>query len=249
MAQSEALIDTLKTQLKARGMTYADIAKGLYMSEANIKRLFASRRFSLERVEDVCRLMNLDFIDLVRLYDESRVHISYLTEQQEQELVSDIRLLLVAVCARNHLGFEEIIETYEISESECIQYLAKLDRLKLIELLPRNRIRVLVNEDFRWLSGGPIEKFFKAKLQPEFLSADFSRSGQLRLFHTGLLSMSSREVLLRKLHKLRAEFIELQLQDMQLPVKEKNNEAIFIATRDWEFSLFKALRRKAEGGI
>lgn len=47
MAQAQALIDALKNVLKARGMTYAKIGKGLGLSEASVKRVFAERSFSL----------------------------------------------------------------------------------------------------------------------------------------------------------------------------------------------------------
>ena len=94
-------------------MTYAEFARGLSLSEANIKRLFASNRFSLNRLEDVCRLINLNLLDLMRLYDESRSRITYLSQDQEKELVSDIKLLLVAVCVRNHLSFDDITSSYK----------------------------------------------------------------------------------------------------------------------------------------
>ncbi|MFW2373857.1 MAG: helix-turn-helix domain-containing protein [Gammaproteobacteria bacterium] len=242
MAQSEALISTLKRELKARNMTYADVANGLSMSEANIKRLFASKRFTLDRLESICRLMNMDLIDLMRSYEESRNQITYLSHDQEKELVSNIRLLLVAVCARNHLSFNQIIESYDISQAECIQYLARLDQLHLIELLPNNRIRLRVSEDFHWLPNGPIENLFRKKMQPEFLNSDFSETGQLRFFVPGLLSQSSRDVVIKKLHKLASEFKELHQQDIPI-TGIKNNSGLFVAFRSWEFSLFQEFRR------
>lgn len=243
MSQSEALVDTLKAELKARGLTYAEIAKGLSLSEANIKRIFASKRFTLERLESICNLINIDLVDLSRLYDESRNLITYLTKDQEKELVADKELLLVAVCISHHYNFEDIINTYEISKSECIQHLAKLDRLNLIELLPNNRIRLLINEDFHWLPNGPIESFFEKTMQPEFLNTDFSKPNQIRLFLNGYLSQSSHEILLKKLQKLKVDFNELQKQDLHLPLQKKRTEAMFIAFRPWEFSAFKNMKR------
>ena len=51
MAQTTALIETLKQALKSRRLTYAEVARRLEMSEANVKRMFASRRFTLDRLE------------------------------------------------------------------------------------------------------------------------------------------------------------------------------------------------------
>ena len=87
MAQTQALIEVLKQSLKTNRITYADIASRLDMSEANVKRMFAKRRFSLERLEEVCQLMQMEMSDLFVLYEASRQRIDHLTEQQEQELV------------------------------------------------------------------------------------------------------------------------------------------------------------------
>lgn len=244
MAQCEALIDTLKNELKARRMTYADVAQGLNMSEANIKRMFAEKKFSLQRLEDVCRLIKTDITGLVRLYDETRSRITYLTKDQEKELVSDVKLLMIAVSVRNHSSFEDIVSYYDVSKSECIQYLAKLDRLHLIELLPNNRIKLLINEDFHWLPNGPIEKFFEKKMQPDFLNTDFSGKNEFRIFLNGALTQSSHEVLLRKLKRLSMEFQDLHLQDISTPHHQKMNESLLIAFRPWQYSGFEKLRRK-----
>lgn len=243
MEQYEALINTLKIELKVRGVTYAEIAKMLSLSEANIKRLFSTRRFTLERLEQVCRVINIDLVELIRLYDESRNRITYLSRDQEKELVSDVKLLLVAVCVQHHYSLNKIISKYEINQNECIQYLAKLDRLKLIDLLPNNQFRLLINEEFHWLPNGPIEKLFKQQMQPEFLNTDFSKKDQFRIFLNAHLSQSSHDEMLRKIEKLSIEFNELNQRDMAMSHDETRNESLLIAFRPWEFSAFKNLRR------
>ena len=47
MPQTDALIDTLKQALKTSHLTYAEVARRLNMSEANVKRMFAAKRFTL----------------------------------------------------------------------------------------------------------------------------------------------------------------------------------------------------------
>ena len=54
--QAIALVDTLKRILKGRGITYATVAAGLGLSEASVKRMFSRRDFTLQRLEDVCRI-------------------------------------------------------------------------------------------------------------------------------------------------------------------------------------------------
>ena len=94
MAQSKALVQTLKRTLRSVRITYADIATHLGMSEANVKRLFATHSFTLQRLEAVCGMMNMDLADLFSLHEASRERIRHLSRQQEQELVGDAKLLL-----------------------------------------------------------------------------------------------------------------------------------------------------------
>ena len=243
MAQTTALIKTLKQALKASRFTYADIARHLGMSEANVKRLFATESFSLHRLEAVCELLQLELADLFALYEESRDKIRHLTLEQEQELVSDIGLLLIAVSVRNRLSYEDIVNFYTITETETIRYLARLDRLGIIDLLPGNRIKLLIDERFNWLADGPIERFYQQQIQSQFLKSRFSAKTDLRLFQFGLLGEGACQVFIKKLQALAQEFIELHRQDMNLPLDKRYNMGLLIAMRPWEVEIFEPLIR------
>lgn len=241
MAQITALIKTLKQELKKSRLTYSDIASRLDMSEANVKRLFATQRFTLQRLEDICQLIQLELSDLFELYEQSRQRITRLNLQQEQELVSDTKLLLVAVSVRNHLSFEDIIDHYQISETECIRYLARLDRLKIIDLLPDNRIKLLIDEHFSWIPDGPIEKFYQQQIQQQFLKSRFKKELDCRLFQFGLLGDASTRVMINKLKSLALEFTELHRQDLGLPLEKRYNLGLLMAIRPWDLDAFKPL--------
>lgn len=243
MSQSSALIDTLKQALKGRRMTYAEVGRRLKMSEANVKRMFATKRFTLERLEDVCKLIQLDLSDLIKIYEESRHRITQLSEEQEEELMRDAKLLLVAVSVRNRLSFDDITRHYEVSKTQCVRYLAKLDKLKIIDLLPNNRYKLRIDDDFRWLPNGPIERFFEKQIQSQFLKSGFKGELERRLFLFGLLSDASAEVLINKIHTLAKEFIELHRQDARLPLGKRHNIGFMLALRPWELEVFRPLRR------
>jgi transcriptional regulator with XRE-family HTH domain len=57
VAQTSSLIKTLKKQLKAHGKTYADVSRGLGLSEASVKRLLSQKIFSLDRLDGICHLL------------------------------------------------------------------------------------------------------------------------------------------------------------------------------------------------
>lgn len=242
MAQSVALINTLKLALKHNRLTYAQVARQLGMSEANVKRMFASRRFTLDRLEDVCKLMQMELSDLFQLYEESRQRITQLSEEQEEELMRDTKLLLVAVSVRNRLSFDDIVNNYRIAKTECIRCLAKLDKIKIIDLLPNNRYKLRIDEDFRWLPNGPIERFFEKQIQSQFLKSRFSGELERRLFLFGLLSDASAQVIINKMQALAKELTELHRQDARLPLNKRHNIGFLLAIRPWELEVFRPLR-------
>lgn len=235
MSDVPGLVATLKSVLRTNKITYQNIADALDMSEANIKRMFASQSMTLERVEQICRLANLDLVELFQLYDMGKNRVMQLTNEQEKELVADTRLLLVAVSVRNHLSFDEMLQNHYIGEPELIQCLAKLDRLKIIDLLPNNKIRLRIDENFSWIPHGPIETFFKKTIQKEFMTGHFDTHS--RLFSFGLLSESSMTIIENKLKSLTHEFVQLAREDRKLPLEKRRSTAMLTAIRPWEFSI------------
>lgn len=246
MQDIQPLLRSLKSALKDANRTYADVAIALGMSESNVKRLFSTGRFSLPQLAAVCEQAGLDFAGLVQRYESSRRRLSRLSLEQEQALVDDTTLLLVAVCVRNHWLVEDIVRVYRLTEVEVIRQLTRLDRLRLLELLPGNRYRLLVAENFQWLPGGPMERWFEARMLGEFLDARFDGEDAIRRYLGGSISAESARTLRRRLADLDLEFAHLHARDARLPASEKVNVGIVLALRPWELAVFRRLRR-AEG--
>jgi DNA-binding Xre family transcriptional regulator len=246
MAQAEALIVALKSVLKARGITYARLAKGLGLSEASVKRVFAARSFTLERIDQICALLGIEITDLARMVSHETEKPSQLSVAQENELVSNPRLLLVAVHVLNHWTLDEIIETYAFSKAECIRLLARLDKLGLIDLLPNNRVHLRVARNFSWLPGGPIQQYFRAQLQNDFFRSRFDQSGEKMIFVTGMLSRSSNAVIQNQLRRLGTEFSELHHQDLELPFSDRIGTSLILAVRPWTPESFKGFQKGDE---
>jgi predicted transcriptional regulator len=243
MTTSAGLVEVLKRELRSRGITYARVARELGLSEASVKRMFSRRDFSLKRLDRVCQLANSEFSDLARTLHQEESLISRLTHEQEKEIVSNPRLFLAAVCVLNHVGFEQIVATYDISRAECVQLLARLDRLGLIRLLPNNRIRLLISLDFSWLPDGPIQRFFNQQAHNEYFRSRFDGPDEHMVVVNGLLSRASRAALLTRLKRIAREFSELNNADARLPLAERSAMSLLVAMRHWELAAFAELRR------
>ncbi len=206
MAQTSELIKTLKQALKAHGKTYAAVARELSLTEASVKRLFWQKNFSLERLDQICHMLDMEISDLVQLMTDQQHQLLQLTVEQEQEVTNDVTLLVVAICALNKWTMKDIVAFYDISEGECFRKLAQLDRLKIIDLLPHNRIKLRVAANFGWRENGPIQSFFQEKLGPEILRGRFSRDDECLVVLNGMLSPQSNAEFQRKLKRLAWEF-------------------------------------------
>ena len=73
MSQTNNLLLALKKQLRAQGKTYADVAQLLDLSEASVKRLFASQSFTLQRLEQLCDWLQIEFSELMQQIGRAHV--------------------------------------------------------------------------------------------------------------------------------------------------------------------------------
>lgn len=243
MTHTATLVDVLKRELKLRGITYANLAPRLQLSEASVKRMFSRRDLTLKRLDDICRHAEIDFAELARAVVRDEALISHLTLEQEKEIVADRKLFLVAVCALNHVTFDQIVESYDISAAECVQLLARLDRLKFLELLPGNRVKLLVSRTFAWLPDGPIQRFFNNSAHTEFFRSRFNRPDEFMLVVNGMLSKGSSTDLVSRLKRITREFSELHNDDSRLPREERSAMTLLVAVRHWQLAAFTELRR------
>ena len=157
MSSTKDLVTALKAELKAAGITYADLAGHLDMAESSIKRMFSQADMPLSRIDEVLRVLRMDFADLARRVADAQPLRGELSLQAEQAVVADPKLLLMATCCLSQWSFEQIVATYAFTDAEAVATLARLDRLGIIELRPLNRYRLLVGKTFRWRPNGPVK--------------------------------------------------------------------------------------------
>ena len=243
MSSSSRIIDTLKRQLKVRGITYKALAERLGLSESAVKHMFSTGNFSLRRLDDVCTVLELDIGDLVDISESHQQKIEQLSDENEQEIVADTRLLLVTYCLINYWTFDEIIERYDISPQAGLKYLRKLDRMKVIELQPGDRVRLLVANNFSWRRNGAIEKFFRSRVQTEFFSHDFQDDCSIRIVKNGMLTRKSQLQLIEKLKAMGELFDDTTWDERKLSATERRGTTMVLAIRHWFFEGFRHLER------
>jgi len=240
--EADDLIATIKRLLRQEGKTYRDLAQTLNLSEASVKRMFANGQFSLERIGKIATLLGYTIAEIA--VEASTIpRISSTTMEQETELASDSKLLLVAICAVNNWTADEIVNTYRLSNSQCLQYLLRLDRLRLIELHHGDRIRPLITRDFCWIPNGPVAQMSRV-IQREFIDEEFTADYDTLTFLHGMLSDGSLERFQSEIRRLGRLFDDLIQEDRAVPIGHKSWVSVLIAgRRNWEPQALTALRR------
>ena len=244
MPAASRFVEALKRSVRARGLTYAELARRLRISEASVKRMFSRGTFTLSRVEEVLAAVDLDLYEVARMSRGGGAGPAQLTHEQELGLAGDERLLAVFWLLLNGWSFEEILEGYAVTRTELTIAFARLEKLKLIEWGPRERARLLMPRDFLWRAGGPAKKAYARRAMAEFLQARFDAPLELIRFEPRELSAESAATLKRKLEQLLAEFGEMAEADSALPASRRTPIAMLAACRPWQFSAVSAIRRR-----
>ena len=244
MPAASRFVDALKRSVRARGLTYAELARRLQLSEASVKRMFSRGTFTLARIEEVLAAVELDLYEVARMTRGAGNGPAQLSHEQELGLAKDERLLAAFWLVLNGWSFEEIVEGFEITRTELTVAFARLEKLKLIEWGPRESTRLLVPRDFLWRTGGPAKKAYARRAMAEFLQARFDGPLELIRFEPLELSAESAARLKRKLEQLLAEFSEMAEADSALPSRRRVPVALLAACRPWQFSVVNALKRR-----
>jgi transcriptional regulator with XRE-family HTH domain len=244
MSRTRDLTDALKRLLKQAGMTYADVADHLGLSEASVKRLFKEQSFSVRRMEKVCELVGADFLELVRNVDDADEQVLQLTEAQERELADNVPLFVCAICVLNRYRFDDVLSEYNIEPLELQRLFVRLDHLGIIELLPANRYRLRVSRNFGWRKQGPIERYFISNVLASFLDRTLLRADDSFRFAWGTVSDATAKRFLDQLRRLYDEFNEAADRDAQLSLKERTGAGLLLAFRNrWQPADMLELRK------
>jgi DNA-binding Xre family transcriptional regulator len=243
MSTTADLVSTLKQELKAARMTYADLATALDMAESSVKRMMAKGDMPLSRIDAICRALKLDFAELARRVADAQPLIKELALEQERAVVADKKLLLCAICVLSQWTLEQVTASYRLSEAECVKYFVQLDRIGIIELRPLNRYRLKLAKTFRWRPHGPVMNYFRDNALLDYFSGGFDAPGEGLLLVHGSIGRSLAPAFLERMQRVAQDFAQQHQADQKLVEGEREGYTLLLAMRSWEFAAFTRLRR------
>ena len=243
MSTTADLVTTLKKELKAAQMTYADLARELGMAESSVKRMLAKGDMPLSRIDVICRALKMDFAELAQRVADAQPLLKELTAEQERAVVADKKLLLVTTCVLSQWTAEQISATYRLSEPEVVLSLAQLDRIGIIELKAGNRYRLKLAKAFRWRPHGPMMQFFREHAALDFFSGGFDGHAEGLLLVHGSISRALAPSFLERMQRVAQDFQQQHQADQKLKDADRKGYTLLLAMRDWEFAAFAPMRR------
>jgi transcriptional regulator with XRE-family HTH domain len=245
MSATAVIIRGIKSRLRANGISYKALAEQIGVSEPTVKRDLSRGKFSLERLDKICEVLGVEVTDLLQPAEQAA--LTELSEEQEQALVANPKLLLVTYLVINDWKFADILSTFRLDDNELVSILLKMDRLRIVDFRPPTRMRKLTARNFSWRKDGPVHGFFIRRVIPEFFSARFDSPGDEFRFMGGTLAPASMLRLQSSIRRIASEFEQLAHQDIRLPLERRDGCTVILAMSSWEFSEFSKLRRTPKG--
>lgn len=245
MSQIDQFLSALKRALKSKNIIYKDLAESLDLSESSIKRILADKSISLERIEEICKACDISFSEVCRNanFDED-VTQHTMSKDQEKVLAENPRLLHYFVLLNDGFTPVKIEKDFDISNNESKKLLLQLDKLNLIELHPRDRVK-LKNKSgtLRFRRDGAVGKVLFAQTKNNYLNYDFDAESDYLRFSSYSFPPESMNKFKKKFDKLLAE-IQEEGRLFQGDVKGGTDVGILLAYRPWKYSSFDAIKKK-----
>ncbi len=245
MSSTLDLVTALKAELRRAGITYATLAGELGLAESSVKRIFAKGDMPLSRIDEVLRVLKMDFAELAARVVQAQPLRRELTLEQEKAVVADRKLLLMAISVLSQWSLEQIVATYRLTEAEGVGHLVALDRLGVIELKPLNRYRLKVDKTFRWRPGGPVMDYFRRHVVADYFAGGFDGEGETLMLVHGQVSRPNAALFVERLQRLGQDFATQHVADQRLPPERKDAYTLVIGMRSWLFAAFRDLKRDA----
>lgn len=241
---SKIIVDSLKSQLKARGLSYKNLAAVWKISESSVKRVMSSDEVSLARIEKACKYMDLSMGDFfTQINFEKHSGIFHLSNEQELKLSKDPEALHYFLMLNEGWNPTEIIREYSIPAEKNIRILNLLEKWGLIELHPHNKVKRKFLGNLRFKKEGPLGRQLEKIVRTEFLNSNFQKEEEeyFTFIHLNFIQGD--------LPKLKIQFMEMFKELIAQSEENRNHPnaqsyGLIMATRPWQSPFTKVFSKR-----
>nr|WP_295901386.1 helix-turn-helix transcriptional regulator [uncultured Bdellovibrio sp.] len=234
-SQASPMLHALRGLVKSSDITYEDLGKKMGLSPDTIKRLLNGRiPITLQRISEICDILEIDLYELARLSKfGSKGPTTFLTLEQEKALASDDELFAVFYLAVMGFSFEEISRRFKFSHDKILKIALELESFGILELHPKNKLKMTVYRKVRWNMNGPLHKKYMVPMAVDFATDVYQTPESFKFFFNCPLSADSQEIVLRKLRELGREIEHMSEMDLNIHGALDSNINILIGAKKW----------------
>lgn len=216
--------ETLKDMLKAKGYTYAMIAKQMALSEVTIKRFFSSSEQSYSaKLFEICDALDIPFFELVELAKGNKRKYFALNQQQDKFFAKNLGHFAIFRELYRKNTAADIKKRWKLNNTQLFSVLMKLEKLGLIEVHADNQVKIIPEGVMELDKHTKLETMLRKELTYPFLEQFNGVYSEDSYYHNSEVEMGyeTKEQMMSELDELSKKYCSMALRDKNLLPKNK----------------------------
>lgn len=161
--KSQEIKNVIKGLLKKNSVTYEEVAAHLDCSLPTVNRILGAEEISLNRILELCELLNVTFSDLGAMTKEPHQSEEIFSDSQEHFLSKHDHFFAYFLKLMSGDTPKKIAENFHLNQKSTDKYLLALEKNELIKVSGKNKIRP-VFKNLPRLGKGPLGKNYFDKI-------------------------------------------------------------------------------------
>ncbi len=212
---SGKVCDQIRDIIKEKGYTQEEFAQMMGVSLPTLSRWLRGEGLLFQDLNVMLEKLGVKLSELAMLAEGDVANKFTYTNEQEDAFVSTEGLLAFFDQLLNGKTASNIARSFKLNERSMNFYLSKLDKLKLIEWLPNNKVKIIVSGEPSWIVGGPLSQKFRKQIINEHIQNHLNNREMLRMGVYSLTVDSNK--------KINEKFQELMETIRMLEIKDTNS--------------------------
>jgi len=179
--KTEIICNQIKKKLKEKNITQSQFANLMQVSEPTIKRWLKGEGLLLKDLISMLNRLDLQLSDLASLAEGSMSTQFVYSIEHEKAFIQHQGLLAFFDLLIRGKTPTQIAKKFKLTKKSMIFYLSNLDKLKLIEWLPNNKAKILIQGEPNWIPKGPLSQKFRKEVITEFTNIYLNDRKNLKL--------------------------------------------------------------------
>lgn len=232
MNQKSRILQAIRLRLKALNMTYATLGEKLGISEVTVKRYFSEERMTLDTLDDICRVLDVEITELLNdrretLKDQKQ---TFTYEQEEFLAQDDLNAIVFFKIARGYSFAELFVNADDMERQSTLQILRNLESLSLIDFKSQKELKAMVSSSAAIHPTGPIWRKYSKNGALHYFNTDFTRENEFFRMSIGRLSKETISEIQRKFDGLQDQILDQLALQKKSAIKKNDPFMWFISS-------------------